>query len=189
LPRSTHPTARREAALSLPLLVARAQLGDLRALDELLATVQEPLYRHICILLGDEHAAEDVLQETLLTISRKLGTLREPRWFRAWAFRIATRHGVRHARRARRQPDVVDPRDLADVPVADESVPFDPDILAELVDILPSVPPASQIVLRMHYLEGLTHVEIAEVLEISVGTVKSRLSYGLGWLRRVVKRS
>jgi RNA polymerase sigma factor (sigma-70 family) len=46
--------------------------------------------------------------------------------------------------------------------------------------------PASQVVLRMHYLDGLTHVEIAEALEVAVGTVKSRLSYGLAALRREI---
>ena len=44
-------------------------------------------------------------------------------------------------------------------------------------------------VLRMHYLDGLTYVEVAEALEISVGTVKSRMAYGLAALRKTVKLS
>jgi len=40
----------------------------------------------------------------------------------------------------------------------------------------------------LHYFEGLSHVEFAEALEISAVTVKSRLSYGLGWLRRAVRK-
>ena len=75
-----------------------------------------------------------------------------------------------------------------EVPAEETDSPFEPELLSDLADVLPSVPPASQIVLRMHYFEGLSHVEIAEALEISAGPVKSRLSYGLGWLRRAVRK-
>lgn len=176
----------RGAAAASAVLVGRAQLGDLRALDLLLAGVQEPLHRHVCQLLGDEHAADDVLQEALLTISRKLGTLRDPRWFRAWAYRIATRLAIRHARRTRQRLEILDASELANVPAEEPTDRFDAELLAALATALDRVPPASQLVLRLHYLDGLTHVEIAEALELSPGTVKSRLSYGLAWLRKVV---
>jgi RNA polymerase sigma-70 factor (ECF subfamily) len=65
---------------------------------------------------------------------------------------------------------------------------FDPELIAALPDALAALPPASQLVLRMHYLEGLTHLEVAEGLEISMGTVKSRLAYGLAALRKTVKQ-
>ena len=50
-----------------------------------------------------------------------------------------------------------------------------------------ALPPASQFVIRLHYFEGFTHTKVAEALEISVGTVKSRLAYGLSSLRKIVK--
>jgi RNA polymerase sigma-70 factor, ECF subfamily len=170
-----------------PLLVARAQLGDLRALDALLAAVQAPLFRHLVSVLGDEHAAEDALQETLFTISRRLGTLREPQWFRAWAYRIANRTAMRHGRRSRRAPEAVDPAELSELP-ADEPEPMDdPEHIASLVASIDSLPPASRSVLRLHYVDGLTQPEISEALEISLGTVKSRLAYGLAALRKRVR--
>jgi RNA polymerase sigma-70 factor (ECF subfamily) len=169
------------------VLVVRAQLGDLRALDRLLQGAQAPLYRHIWHILGDEHAAEDVLQEVLLTVSRKIGALRDPAWFRAWAFRIATRLAIRHAGRARRLAETFISPPVADIAVEEIAEPFDAELLATLATALDDVPPASQLVLRMHYMEGLTHVEVAEALDISTGTVKSRLSYGLAWLRKVVR--
>jgi RNA polymerase sigma-70 factor (ECF subfamily) len=63
---------------------------------------------------------------------------------------------------------------------------FDGELIESLPDAIAKLSPASQIVLRMHYLEGLTYVEIAEALEISVGTVKSRVAYGLSGLRKTV---
>ena len=167
-----------------PLLVARAQLGDRRALDAVLAAMQAPLFRHLAAALGDDHAAEDALQETLFTMARRLGTLREPQWFRAWAYRIANRTAMRHAQRLRRAPEPVDPLTLSEIAADTDVDAFEPELLAELASMVDALPPASRVVLRLHYLEGLTQPEIAEALEISLGTVKSRIAYGLSALRR-----
>ena len=78
---------------------------------------------------------------------------------------------------------------LPEVAVAEEELRIDADEVRALNAALDAVPRASQVVLRMHYLHGLTHVEIAEALEISLGTVKSRLHYGLTWLRRRLRLS
>lgn len=166
-------------------LVTAAQFGDRRALDALLRGVQAPLFRHLAWLTGSDDAAADVLQDVLLTISRTLGGLRDPRWFRAWAFRIATRRALRSRRRGRGAPDLVALADAGELVVDDPPPrPFDDDEVAAALAALALVPPASQLVLRMHYESGLTLVEVAEALGISVGTVKSRHHYGLQWLRR-----
>ena len=61
---------------------------------------------------------------------------------------------------------------------------FDGATLADAPELLAALSPASEVVIRMHYMDGLTHVEIGEALEIPVGTVKSRLAYGLAAMRR-----
>lgn len=180
------PTTAAVDVLRSPVLVGRAQHGDLHALDQLLRALQEPLYRHVHTIVADPHTAEDVLQEALLTVCRKLRTLRDPRWFRAWAYRIATRLAVRRAKREHRWTDTLRDDELATLPAAEPEPRFDPDLIAALPSALSSVSPASQLVLRMHYLDELTYPEIAEALEISVGTVKSRLAYGLAAMRKTL---
>jgi RNA polymerase sigma-70 factor, ECF subfamily len=171
-----------------PLLVARAQTGDREALDRVLRALQGPLYRHVLGLLGDADAARDALQDVLLIVYRKMGRVRDPRWFRAWAYRVATREALRRARRERGRPDaalLADPAPYLDA--AEQLVPDEAphaELLARLPELLDALSPASAVVLRMHYVDGLTHPEIAEALELSVGTVKSRLAYGLTRLRR-----
>ncbi|HET7229075.1 MAG TPA: RNA polymerase sigma factor [Longimicrobium sp.] len=169
--------------LRSPVVVARAQHGDRHALDQLLRALQEPLYRHVLTIVADAHTAEDVLQETLLAVCRKLRGLRDPRWFRAWAYRIATRAAVRRAQREHRWADALRDDALDAIPAAQPEPRFEPELVAALPAALDSVSPASQLVLRMHYLDELTLVEIAEALELSPGTVKSRLAYGLAALR------
>ena len=145
-----------------------------------------------------DEAARDVLQDALLLVCRKLPSLRDPRWFRAWAYRIATRECLRRHRRDRPWREAL--RDEAvDGALHDAALhgaagpgggapPFDAELVAAIPRELDALPPASRVVVRMHYLDEMTYVEIAEALEISVGTVKSRLGYGLALLRRRLVR-
>ena len=64
--------------------------------------------------------------------------------------------------------------------------PFDVRDIVACAGHLASLPPACQMVVRLHYLEEMTQIEIAEAIEIPVGTVKSRLSYGLARLRKLM---
>ncbi|MBV9773111.1 MAG: RNA polymerase sigma factor [Gemmatimonadetes bacterium] len=178
-----------DAAAVVAALAARAQLGDREALDQLLRRVQRPLYEHVRALLRDEEAALDTLQDVLVIVCRKLGSLGDPRWFRAWAYRIATREALRRAKRDRRWREAVRGEEWSETLPAPEPdpPPVDPEWTARLPELLAGVSPASEVVLRLHYLEGLPYLEISEALEIPVGTVKSRLAYGLASLRRRVE--
>ena len=148
--------------------------------------MQDQLYEHIRAIVGDSDTAKDVLQESLWVIARKLPSLRDPRWMRAWAYRIATREAVHRSHSEKRWKEALRGDDLNFLVAEADDEQFDGEVIAEIVSRLDSLSPASQVVLRMHYLQGLTHVEIAEALEVAVGTVKSRLSYGLAALRREV---
>jgi RNA polymerase sigma-70 factor (ECF subfamily) len=154
-------------------------------MNEILRALQEPLYRHILTIVGDPTIAEDVLQETLFIICRKLIWLHEPQWLRAWAYRIGTREAMRRAKRDRRWLDALlgdeELNRIADATIED---PETTDMDKLVPQILDNVSPASRIVMQMHYLDGLTLVEIAEALDVSLGTVKSRLAYGLSVLRK-----
>src|SRR6266550_1882991 len=166
------------------LLIARSQSGDLGALNELLRLVQGPLYRHVLVIVRDTDVARDALQDSLFTISRKLKTLRDPLWFRAWSYRIATREAIRTSRLEKRWKEALREEELGGMAAPESEDRFEPELLAALPSLIDSLSPASQLVLRMHYLEGLTHLEIAEALEVALGTVKSRLAYGLVRLRK-----
>jgi len=185
-----HPdrVPRANAVSSLSSLAARAQLGDRGALEDLLRALELPLLDHVRTIADDQDLADDVLQEVLVRISRALRSLREPEWVRAWAFRIATREAIR-ATRAERNPrrEAVDDWNDFPEPEREDPVAVD-DVHDELRAHLAELPRRAQLVLRMRYLQELSQQEIAEVLEIPVGTVKSRIAYGLSVLRRMMER-
>lgn len=167
-------------------LVLQAQSGDRAALEALLEAVQDPLYRYVLGLTGDRSVADDVLQDTLVRMYRKLRWLDDPALFRPWAYRIASREAFRSmGRRRQRQEREVDDSELDALQSVDAVRP-EPGDLDRLIS---QASPASRAVLLLHYQNDLTIEEVAGVLGISAGTVKSRLAYGLRRLRQTVKRT
>lgn len=165
-------------------LVLRAQSGDRAALDALLASVQEPLYRYVLSLVRERALAEDALQETFVRVYRKLGWLREPGLFRPWAYRIATREAFRHLKRERRWAEQVRDEDaLRSLPAPPPREEVARELSARLRESVAALPPASRAVVALYYLHEMSLEETAAVLGVPLGTVKSRLAYGLEALR------
>ena len=162
------------------LLVLLAQTGDRTALEKLRHDTYAPLRRYITRLAGAA-LADDILQETSLQIFRKLPFLREPAVFRPWTFRIASRIAFSHLKRARRwQPlDDAPPEHLSTL---DPNLGEPPD--EGFLALLDHVSPASRAVLLLYYQHDLSLEESAAILEIPIGTVKSRLHYGVTTLRK-----
>ena len=167
--------------------VLQAQSGSREALDELFKSVQEPLFRYIVTVVNDRSLAEDVLQEVFIRIYRKLRWLREPQAFRAWSYQIATREAFRYLKRERSWTDQVRDEDVLNVMPVAEPV-YSPELVQQLPELVGDLSPASRAVIVLYYLHELSLVETAAVLEIPVGTVKSRLAYGLESLRRRLER-
>jgi RNA polymerase sigma-70 factor (ECF subfamily) len=167
--------------------VLQAQSGSRQALDELFKSIQEPLFRYIVTVVNDKDLAEDVLQEVFIRIYRKLRWLREPQAFRAWSYQIATREAFRHLKRERLWSDQVRDEGVLNVMAVAEPV-YSPELVQQLPGLVNDLSPASRAVIVLYYLHELSLVETAAVLEIPVGTVKSRLAYGLESLRRRLER-
>ncbi len=165
----------------LPWVILRAQAGDRQALEAVLIEASRqiaPLLRRIA---GD--TSEDVLQGVLWTVARKLTWLNDPDAFKPWVYRIATRAALKHVSRERRvwrfhSDDELDA-------VAAPAGPTSPPRADEIPALLSGVTPRSRAVIVLHYLEDLSLEEVAAVLGIPLGTVKSRLAYGLQAMRRM----
>jgi RNA polymerase sigma-70 factor, ECF subfamily len=161
--------------------VLRAQCGDREALEHLLRSVQPSLRRYIAGIVGSGDA-EDVQQDVLILVARKLSWLSEPRVFRAWAFRIASRAAFRHLTRRNRLGE-----EEFDDTILEELAAPAPAPSSEILDSLldsDALSAASRAVLVLHFREEMPLADVAAVLEIPVGTVKSRLAFGLRALRK-----
>ena len=170
-------------------LVLLAQSGDKEALNELLTLIQAALFRYIYRLTCDWAMAEDVLQEVFFIIYKKLKWLENPKLFRAWAYRIASREAFKNLKKEKQWTGQIRDEDILESIQAETSEEiYDPELIEKLPEMLEKISPRSRAVLVLHYLEEMTLSEVAEVLDINPGTVKSRLNYGLETLRRIYAR-
>jgi RNA polymerase sigma-70 factor (ECF subfamily) len=161
-------------------LVDRARRGDREAFGVLAAGAVDRLYAIARLLLRDTDLAEDATQEALVRAWRDLPSLRDVERWDAWLHRLIVRACADAGRRRSRAR-----AEIALLP----REPFEPDTASELADRdqlergLRRLTEAQRTILVLHYYVGLAPGEIADSLEIPVGTAKSRLHYAIDALR------
>lgn len=164
------------------LLVVRCQLGERQAFDELIERWHGPLAKYVRRMAGNDQTAQDIVQDTWLRVLRGIHRLRDGSKLCAWLFGIARRALMDRLRENYAEPDVsdVDVASLADEP----EVPASDVDLAAMERELAELPVTEREVLTLFYLQELSLAEVAEVLVVPVGTVKSRLFRARNMLRR-----
>lgn len=168
-------------------LVLRSQEGDREAFQRLIRRWQERLWRHAYRLCGRSDLAWDVVQESLLSITRGLPKLHDPERFRPWAYTIVTRRATDLLRR--RGPDEAG-EDEAPEPCAPEDEGSDDDPrIGPLRTALARLPGDVRSLLSLRFVEGFEVARIAEILGIPEGTVKSRLHHAKQRLKEQLERT
>src|SRR5262245_14171340 len=167
---------------SLQDLVMRAQSGDHAAFDVLVQTSTRRLYGIALRILRDTHLAEDLVQESLIDAWRDMRALRDPGLFDGWVTRILVRNCYRRAQRERTARQVLHAnREESLNPMAEID---DRDRLERAFRQL--TPDHRTVVVLRYYLDW-EPAEIAEVLALAPGTVRSRLHYALAGLRKALE--
>ncbi len=134
-------------------------------------------FRLAAVILGDRDEAEDAVSDAALRAWQHVASLRDPEKFQAWFSRILV-NVCRDRLHQRHRPSILA---HATPDVAD---PFTASVeRAALREALSALTPDHRAVIALHYLEGMTAEQVAAQLDMPVGTVKSRLHYGLGELR------
>ena len=168
-------------------LVRLVQLGDIAAYERLVQNLYRTMRSYAAGLVGLGHA-DDVLQETALQIYKEIRHLREPQVYRAWVYRVLTRIAFRHLRKDKQWRHME--RDNAILQsIAEPERPSAQELDEAFTALLDRVSPASRAVLLLHYKHDIALGEVAAILDIPLGTAKSRLAYGLSTLRLTLKES
>jgi len=138
-------------------------------------------------LTRTESDAGDLVQETFLTWAAKGHQLRDATRVKAWLFTTLHRQFLQSRRRAARFPQFEISEVEAELPVvtADAVNQLDG---RTVVELLGRVDPQFQAAVALFYLEDYSYQEIATILEVPLGTVKSRIARGLGQLKELVLR-
>ncbi len=166
-------------------VVERAQHGDTEAFEVLAREAGGRLVAVAFRILRDVPAAEDAVQQTLVTAWRELPGLRDPDRFEAWLYRILVRACAAEARRVRRWQATI--RDVAPDASADSTAYGRVADRDELERGFRRLTPDQRAVIVLRYWGDLPQEEIAETLEIPLGTVKSRLHHATAALRSALE--
>lgn len=157
-------------------LVDAATAGDLRALERLLERHTDRLYAVCRRVLGDREDALDATQESLIAITRNLGRFDRRARFTTWSYRVATNAAIDVARRRQRAPV---PTETLTEPVSGGTA-VDERVAAriDVHDALAAVPLEFRVAIVLRDGCDLEYSEIAAILDVPVGTVRSRISRG-----------
>ncbi len=175
-------------------LLTRLRNGEREVFGTLVRRYQRELYGYLRRYVGDAHLADDVFQATFLQVYIKIGQYEPGRAFRPWLYTIATHQAIDAMRRTGRQAmvsleqatsegengeirslvEMLEARDCGPLrhAVQDESCEQVRAAVARLPELL------RQVVILVYY-QGLKYREVADILDVPVGTVKSRLHTAL----------
>jgi RNA polymerase sigma-70 factor (ECF subfamily) len=173
---------RRSETLMQVELVERARAGDHEAFALLAEASFARLYGAAKLILRDQDRAQDAVQEALVLAWKHVRAIRDPEAWDAWLYRLTVRACYRLARTAKR-------RDVVELHVEFDTEPAGQDFTALLVERerlgreLGRLPVEQRAVMVLHFYVDLPLTEAAGILDIPVGTAKSRLHRGLETLR------
>ena len=192
----TGNTAAAEARREDECLVQELRAGFDSAYETLLDRYQQPVYNLVYRLLDDPSESADVVQEVFLKVFRNIGTFRGNSSLKTWIYRIAYNEAWNHRRwftRHKRQEVGLDREDESSLGFSDVipdpgrsafDMVSDHETHALIEDAMGEINPAFRAAVVLRDIEDLSYEEIAEVLGVSLGTVKSRILRGREALRK-----
>ena len=174
-------------------LIRLCQKGDVHAFRHLVEHYEDRIYGLACSMLGDPEAARDAAQEAFIRVYKALGNFEGRSSFYTYLYRITTNVCLTFAQREQRRPDRVSIEGMQEASdmVLDRFLGTDEPqndierigLREEIQKVLNYLSPEHRAVVILKDIEELSQEEIADVLDVSVGTVKSRLSRARARLR------
>lgn len=142
------------------------------------------VYRYAFRLCGNQADAEDLTQQTFLAAQQNLNQLRDPSKARSWLLTICRNRFLKSCRR--QQPLAISATDIEIEKIPAHAKPADEFDREKLQQVIQELPDEYRVVVMMFYFEQLSYREIAEQLDVKLGTVMSRLSRAKARLRSVL---
>ncbi len=166
------------------ILVVRCQAGDRLAFEELVELYQPRLRYFLAKMVGDDHVADDLLQEVWFDVFRGVARLADPGAFPAWLYQIARHRAMGELRKKRQPLSSLEGIDLAEEGEDDD---FSAEDAERVHAALGQLAPEQREVLLLRFIEEMAYEDIARVTGCQLGTVRSRIHYAKRALRRVLE--
>jgi RNA polymerase sigma-70 factor (ECF subfamily) len=168
-------------------IALRCKLGDPQGFRDLVAELELPLLYYVTKLIGDADLALDVLQGVWTRVFRTVRNLREPAALRTWVYRIARGLALNRVRSETTRQNAEQAAAAVQEVGQDSNPQFDAEDIEALHAALDELDEKHREVLVLHFLEDLSIGEIAEIVGVPAGTVKSRIHYAKRAIERQLK--
>jgi RNA polymerase sigma-70 factor, ECF subfamily len=173
-------------------LIGQAQQGDVQAYNALVLHYQQAVYNVAYRIMGESQSAEDATQDAFISAYKSLNKFRGGN-FKAWLLRITTNGCYDELRRRKRRPQsslegITDDNDesfafLRDPEIGPEARQQQMELIEAIEECLQNLPDDQRITAVLCDVEGYDYNEIASITDVSLGTVKSRMSRARAKLR------
>ena len=178
-------------------LIRRAAAQDAAAFEQLMLLHQKPVYNICWRMAGNAEDALDLSQEVFLKAYRNIGNFDERSQFSTWIYRITANTCIDEMRKRKgRQSFSLEEelegeegsmqRQVADAGETPEESMLREEQKSEILQALESLSPEHKVAVILRDIKGLSYEEIAEILELTLGTVKSRISRGRNQLKQEI---
>ncbi len=167
-------------------LIASAQQGDRQAFTKLVSRHQRSVVSLTFRMCGDLRLAEDAAQEAFVRVWQNLKSYKPQYAFRSWLYRIAANAALDSLRRERPTADI-DSLSLADFRTSPEQSAEENERAAHVRRAIAQLSESLRVVLILREYQGLYYQEIADALDIPIGTVMSRLNSARAQLRHELR--
>jgi RNA polymerase sigma-70 factor (ECF subfamily) len=173
-------------------LISETLSGQAAAFGQLVQRYQDRLYNSLVHIMGDTHEARDMVQEAFVQAYLKLGTFQQTSTFYTWLYRIAFNVAASHARRRRPAVSVEQAREATgQEPVDDSAGPSQQleqlERANQVRKALATLSEEHRLILVLREIDGFCYEAIAEMLDLPLGTVRSRLHRARSQLRDQLK--
>lgn len=179
------------------LLIRRAQSGDNDAFEQLLLQHQKSVYNLCLRMTGNADDALDLSQEAFIRAWRALGQYQFDAAFSTWLYRLTSNICIDFLRKQKRQQHVSltmsdeestgEEFAVPDPTPGPEEQAIHADAQSAVARAMAALPADWRIVMQLRVVEELSYEQIAEILDVKIGTVKSRLARARGQLRKILK--
>src|SRR5262245_16001676 len=168
------------------LLMAQVASGRGESLEPLVRRHAAPLVSFLQRMTGDHGRAEDLFQDTFMTVWRKRGTYKFPRPFKPWLYAVAMNACRAAFRSTKPMSELPNDPPASSRPDAPPDHAITTETVARINAVIQNMPPAQRAVVALRVWDGLSYADIATSIGRSEATVRSHMSHGLAALRQAL---
>ena len=162
------------------LLIERVIDGDEAAFKELYDIYKEKVYRTAWMLTNNTNAAQDIIQEVFIQVYLKINRLKYLEAFESWLYKITVNCSLKHMKKYKTgtiifDEDILNHTEETNTSFLPESNVLEIELTKELLNLVYSLPNEKKATIILYYYNNMSIKKIAEIMNCSEGTVKSRL--------------